>query len=324
MTNLPRRQALGLGASLALAGLMARNAFAADSRPVRLILPLSPGGAMDVLGRGLAQELGTRLGVNFVVENRAGAGGNIATEFVAGEKPDGNTLLLTGNSLVANTTLYAGQVHYDALRSFAPVTIVATSPTVIVVRNDPQWPDLAALLRQAKTRGISVGTSGHGNGNHLSLVKMQQAAGGDMQHIPYKGAGPAVIALLGGETDAAIVALPAASAQIKSGKLRALAVVEAQRSATAPQVPTVAEAGLPMPIDTGWFGLLAPAGTPPAIVARLQKATADALASPSFREMLVKQGFDPVGSSTPAFVAQLESDVARFPPLLKSIGARVD
>ncbi|APW39850.1 hypothetical protein RD110_23780 [Rhodoferax koreense] len=325
MTLLPsRRQVLGLGTAVAFAALVNRNALAADSRPVRLVLPLSPGGAMDVLGRGLAQQLGTRLGVSFIVENRAGAGGNIATEFVAGEKPDGNTLLLTGNSLVANTTLYAGQVRYDALRSFAPVTIVATSPTVIVVRNDQQLPDLAALLRQARTRGISVGTSGHGNGNHIALVKMQAAAGGDMQHIPYKGAGPAVIGLLGGETDAAIVALPAASAHLLSGKLRALAVVEERRSATAPQVPTIAEAGLPVPIDTGWFGLLAPAGTPPAIVARWQKATAEALATPSFRDMLVKQGFDPVGSSTQAFVAQLESDVARFPPLLKSIGARVD
>ncbi len=321
-----RRQALlqlnGL-AALAGAATLATPALAAQT--ARLVLPLAPGGAMDALGRPLAQELGKRLGLSFIVDNRAGAGGNIATEYVAGEKADGHTLLLTSNAFVVNTTLYEGRVHYDPVRSFAPVSIVATSPAVIVVRADGAVPDLAALLRLARQRGVTVGTPGIGNGNHLSLVKMQQAvADGELRHIPYKGAGPAVVALLGGEIDAAIVALPAVSAQLEGGKLRAVAVLQERRSSIAPQVPTLAQAGLAISLDEGWFGLLAPAGTPPATVARLQKAVADAVADPHFRGLLRQQGFEPVASSTQAFAAQIRTDVERFPPLIRRIGARID
>jgi len=326
LKNPARRQALYRAAALAAAPWMAGAARASSlgTRPVRLVLPLAPGGAMDVLGRGLAQQLGARLGSSVIVENRAGAGGNIATELVAGEKPDGHTLLLTSNALVANVTLYAGRVHYDPLRSFAPVSIVATTPAVIVVRSDATAADLAALLRQAKGRGLNIGTPGYGNGNHLALVKLQGVVEGELRHIPYKGAGPAVVALLGGETDAAIVALPAAAAQIEAGKLRALAVLQERRSSIAPQVPTLAEAGVRIPLDDGWFGLLAPAGTAPATVAQLQKAVADALADTSFRRLLAQQGFEPVGSSTQAFATQLQTDVERFPSLLKGIGASLD
>jgi tripartite-type tricarboxylate transporter receptor subunit TctC len=245
---------------------------------------------MDVLGRGLAAELGQRLGQNFVVENRAGAGGNLAHEFVAGEKPDGATLLLTSNALVANITLFEGKVRYDPIRSFAPVALVAATPAVIVVRAEGGAADVAALARQARGRGASIGTPGFGNGNHLALVKIQRAQGGDWIHVPYKGAGPAVTGLLGGETDAAIVALPAVASQIQAGKLRALAVLQDQRSAIAPQVPTLTEAGVSIQHDIGWFGLLAPAGTPGATVQRIHRATVDALADERFRAILSKQG----------------------------------
>jgi tripartite-type tricarboxylate transporter receptor subunit TctC len=325
-----RRRLLGQAIALAVAPWLAgRSAATAartgfDAGPVRLVLPLAPGGAMDVLGRGLAEALGTRLGTTFVVDNRAGAGGNIATEFVARERPDGRTLLLTSNAFVANVTLYAGQVRYDPLRDFAPIGMVATTPAVIVVRANAPSADLAALRARALDRGISVATPGHGNGNHLALVRLQAAAGGDWQHIPYKGAGPAVAGLLGGETDAAIVALPAVTAQLRSGALRALAVLQADRSAVAPRVPTVSEAGLAVALDTGWFGLLAPAGTPPEILDRLQRAVAATLADPAYRRRLEDQGFDPSGSGPTAFATQLASDVARFPGVLRRIGARVD
>jgi tripartite-type tricarboxylate transporter receptor subunit TctC len=319
-------QALALVAAPWLAGRSAATIAGAgvEAGPVRLVLPLAPGGAMDVLGRGLAQALGTRLGTTFVVDNRAGAGGNIATEFVARERADGRTLLLTSNAFVANVTLYAGQVRYDPLRSFTPIGMVATTPAVVVVRVNAPFTDLRTLCAGARDKGISVGTPGHGNGNHLALVRLQAAAGGDWRHIPYKGAGPALAGLLGGETDAAIVALPAATAQLRSGTLRALAVLQADRSAVAPQVPTVAEAGLPVTLDTGWFGLLAPAGTPPEMIERLHQAVTATLADPDYRRMLAKQGFDPSGGGPTAFAAQLASDVARFPGVLKSIGARVD
>jgi tripartite-type tricarboxylate transporter receptor subunit TctC len=314
----------GAAAWAAGAGIGGAQAAVGEGRSVRLVLPLAPGGAMDVLGRGLANELGQRLGAQFVVENRAGAGGNLAHELVAGEKPDGHTLLLTSNALVANVTLFEGRVRYDPVRSFAPVSIVASSPTVIVVRGDAPARDMAALARQARSAGISVGTPGFGNGNHLALVKLERAQGGDWRHIPYKGAGPALVGLLGGETDVAIVALPAAQAHIQAGRLRALAVVQERRSSIAPDVPTLAEAGITIELENGWFGLLAPAGTPQAVVARVHQAVTGALADPEFRAQLARQGFEPVGSSTQAFARQLDRDVAYFPPLLKSIGARVE
>ncbi|MFT4267967.1 MAG: tripartite tricarboxylate transporter substrate binding protein [Xenophilus sp.] len=324
--HLSRRAALSRAAACVAAPWLAGTAQAVDfrSRPVRLVLPLAPGGAMDVLGRGLAAELGQRLGTNVVVENRAGAGGNLAHELVAGEKPDGHTLLLTSSALVANVTLFEGRVSYDPIRSFAPVSIIASTPAALVVRSDAPVADVAALVRQAHGAGVSVGTPGFGNGNHLALVKLQRAQGGDWVHVPYKGAGPAVVGLLGGETDAAIVALPAALAQVQSGKLRALAVLQERRSSIAPEVPTLAEAGVALTLETGWFGLLAPGGTPTEVVERVHQAVTDALADAGFRAQLGRQGFETVGSTPQAFAQQLRADVAYFPPLLKSIGARVE
>ncbi|SFD71959.1 tripartite tricarboxylate transporter substrate binding protein [Paracidovorax konjaci] len=324
--NIPSRRALlqWAAAWAALGTGVPARAAVGDARTLRLVLPLAPGGAMDVLGRGLANGLGQRLGASVVVENRAGAGGNLAHELVAGEKPDGQTLLLTSNALVANVTLFEGRVRYDPVRSFAPVSIVASSPTVIVVRSDAPAREMAALATRARSTGISVGTPGFGNGNHLALVKLQRAQGGDWRHIPYKGAGPALVGLLGGETDAAIVALPAAQAHLQAGRLRALAVVQERRTSLAPEVPTLAEAGITIELDNGWFGLLAPAGTPAAVVERVHQAVTAALADPDFRMQLVRQGFEPVGSSSQAFAQQLDRDVASFPPLLKSIGARVE
>ena len=321
-----RRAWLRTAAALAaLAASTTAGAAIVNDRNVRLVLPLAPGGAMDVLGRGLANALGPRLGASFVVENRAGAGGNLAHELVAGEKPDGHTLLLTSNALVANVTLFEGKVRYDPVRSFVPVSIIASSPTVIVVRSDATARDMAALAAQARSAGgISVGTPGFGNGNHLSLVKLHRAQGGDWRHIPYKGAGPALVGLLGGETDAAIVALPAAQPHIQAGRLRALAVVQERRSSLAPQVPTLAEAGITIDLENGWFGLLAPAGTPQAVVDRVHQAVTSVLADPEFRTQLARQGFEPVGSSAQAFARQLDRDVATFPPLLRSLGARVE
>lgn len=326
----PSRRTL-LRASVALTALAgtatARAAIGdvRDTRAVRLVLPLAPGGAMDVLGRSLATELAQRLGASFVVENRAGAGGNLAHELVAGERPDGHTLLLTSNALVANVTLFEGRVRYDPQRSFVPVSIVASSPTVIVVRSDAKALNMNALAAQARSgAGISVGTPGFGNGNHLALVKLHRAQGGDWRHIPYKGAGPALMGLLSGETDAAIVALPAAQAHLQAGRLRALAVVQERRSSLVPEVPTLAEAGIAIELDNGWFGLLAPTGTPQTVVDRVHGAVISALANDDFRAQLSRQGFEPVGSTSEAFARQLARDVAAFPPLLKSIGARVE
>ncbi|WP_343720162.1 tripartite tricarboxylate transporter substrate binding protein, partial [Achromobacter dolens] len=249
-----------------LLGAMAPAGAAYPDKPVRLVLPLAPGGAMDVLGRGLAERLGAVWKVPVIVENRAGAGGNIAADQVARAAPDGYTLLLTGDMLVANQTLFKGAINYDPVKSFAPISIVAATPPVIVVRADSPVRDIAGLRDAASRHVLNVGTPGYGNSNHRALTRLQQQVQGTVQHVPYKGAGPAVVALLGGEIDAAIVALPAVSTLIANGQVRALAVLQDNRSATVPQVPTAAQVGLKMDGDTGWFGLLAPAGTPPQVV----------------------------------------------------------
>lgn len=314
----------GLGLSLALlAGTATAAAAAYPDKTIRLVLPLAPGGAMDVLGRALAQELGTRWNVPVVVENRAGAGGIIAADLVARSAPDGYTLLLTGDALVSAVTLFAGKANYDPVKSFAPITIAATTNTVLVVREDSPAATLKDLVALAGTRRVNVATPGHGNNNHFALVSLQRGVQGEFQHVPYKGAGPAVVGLLAGEADAAIVAVPAASQLIRGGKLRALAVFQG-RSGVLPEVPTVQEAGYALDTKTGWFGLLAPAGTPTAVVATLQQAIAAAIGDDKFRKTLVDHGFEPVGSSTADFAARLQNDTETLPALLASVGVKVD
>lgn len=305
--------------------LLTSTAHAAwPDKPVRLILPLAPGGAMDVLGRSLADALGTRWNVPVVVENRAGAGGNIGAEQVARAAPDGYTLLLTGDMLVANETLFKGKINYDATRSFAPISIVATAPTVIVVRSASSLLSLQDLRQLATERVVNIGTPGFGNSNHIALTRLQARIDGTLQHIPYKGAGPAVIGVLGGETDAAIVALPAVTSQIESGALRALAVVQDTRSAVVPDIPTVKQAGLDVAAGSGWFGLLAPAGTPDPIVADIQHAVSNVVSQGTLRGKLTGLGFEPVGSASATFVERIARDVQTFPPLLKAANVAIN
>ncbi|CAB3861609.1 Bug family tripartite tricarboxylate transporter substrate binding protein [Achromobacter deleyi] len=300
---------------------MAGSAQAAyPDKPVRLVLPLAPGGAMDVLGRGLAERLGALWKVPVIVENRAGAGGNIAADQVARATPDGYTLLLTGDMLVANQTLFQGTINYDPIKSFAPISIVAATPPVIVVRADSPIHDIAGLRQAASQQVVNIGTPGYGNSNHRALTRLQQQVPGTVQHVPYKGAGPAVVALLGGEIDAAIVALPAVSSLIANGQVRALAVLQDNRSDTVPQVPTAAQVGLRMDGDTGWFGLLAPAGTSPDVVNDVWRAVREAVTEPDFRARLLAIGFEPIADQPRAFADRIASDADKFPTLLRESG----
>lgn len=303
-----------------LLGAMAPASAAFPDKPVRLILPLAPGGAMDVLGRGLAERLGALWNVPIIVENRAGAGGNIAADQVARAAPDGYTLLLTGDMLVANQTLFQGTLNYDPVKSFAPISIVAATPPVIVVRAQSPIQDLAGLRSAASQHVLNIGTPGYGNSNHRALTRLQQQVPGTVQHVPYKGAGPAVVALLGGEIDAAVVALPAVSSLIANGQVRALAVLQDNRSDTVPQVPTAAQVGLKMEGDTGWFGLLAPAGTSPDVVHDVWRAVHQAVTEPDFRARLLAIGFEPIADSPQAFADRIASDADKFPALLRASG----
>ncbi|AKP90133.1 Bug family tripartite tricarboxylate transporter substrate binding protein [Achromobacter ruhlandii] len=303
-----------------LLGATAPASAGYPDKPVRLVLPLAPGGAMDVLGRGLAERLGALWNVPVIVENRAGAGGNIAADQVARAAPDGYTLLLTGDMLVANQTLFKGNINYDPVKSFAPISIVAATPPVIVVRADSPVRDIAGLRDAASRNVLNVGTPGYGNSNHRALTRLQQQLQGTVQHVPYKGAGPAVVALLGGEIDAAIVALPAVSSLIANGQVRALAVLQDNRSDTVPQVPTAAQVGLKMDGDTGWFGLLAPAGTPPQVVDDVWRAVRQAVTEPDFHARLLAIGFEPIADQPRAFADRIVSDALKFPALLRDSG----
>lgn len=292
-------------------------------KPVRLVLPLAPGGAMDVLGRGLAERLGALWKVPVIVENRAGAGGNIAADLVARAQPDGYTLLLTGDMLVANQTLFADTINYDPVKSFAPISIVAATPPVIAVRAGSPIKDIAGLRQAAAAGVLNVGTPGYGNSNHRALTRLQAQVPGTVQHVPYKGAGPAVVALLSGEVDAAIVALPAVSSLIANGQVRALAVLQDQRSDTVPDVPTGTEVGLQMDGDTGWFGLLAPAGTSAAVVDDVWQGVHQALNEPDFRARLLAVGFEPIADKPQSFAARIVNDSEKFPALLQATGVAV-
>jgi tripartite-type tricarboxylate transporter receptor subunit TctC len=324
MTRISRlRRALTI-AALAAAAFSSAAEAAFPDKPVRLVLPLSPGGAMDALGRGLAEQLGAQWNVPVIVENRAGAGGNIASELVARAQPDGYTLLLTGDMLVANQTLFKNNVNYDAERSFAPVGIVAVTPPVIVVRADSDIQDIAGLRRLGSQRLVNVGTPGYGNSNHMALARLQGLYPETLLHVPYKGAGPAVVALLAGETDAAIVAVPAAANLIRTGKLRGLAVLQAERSPIIADVPTAREAGLDLDSGSGWFGMLAPAGTAPEVVQRIGQSVKTALDEPAFRERLRAQGFEAIGGTPADFADRIRSDAVKFPALLQQTGVSVN
>ena len=317
------RHALSAAAFFSIIAAQTAQAAFPD-KPVRLVLPLSPGGAMDALGRGLAEQLGAQWNVPVIVENRAGAGGNIASEMVARAEPDGYTLLLTGDMLVANQTLFKNNVNYDAVRSFAPVGIVAVTPPVIVVRADSPIHDIAGLRKLGAERLVNVGTPGYGNSNHLALARLQGLYPDTLLHVPYKGAGPAVVALLAGETDAAIVAVPAAANLIRTGKLRGLAVLQAERSPIIGDVPTAREAGLDLDSGSGWFGMLAPAGTAPEVVQRIGVSVSTALNEPAFRERLRAQGFEAIGGSSADFADRIASDALKFPVLLQQAGVSVN
>ncbi|MFC4275499.1 tripartite tricarboxylate transporter substrate binding protein [Achromobacter aloeverae] len=300
------------------ASLFGANAARAAT-PTRLVVPLAPGGAMDLLARKLGEALGATLRTPFVIENRPGAGGNIAFEHVAKADPDGATLLLSGSALVANITLMPGAARYDPLTSFSPVGMVATSPLVIVVAGHSPIATWADLLQRAKTQGVTVGTPGFGNEPHVAILKIRQAQGGDWRAIPYKGAGPATVAAMAGETDAAAGALPGMLPHLASGKLRALAVIQARRSPLAPAIPSLAEAGTVIPFSPSWFGLLAPAGTPAPVVDRVGAALRALSGQDAFRGQLNALGFEPADSSEQAFARQLRSDGASLPKLLAAL-----
>lgn len=263
------------------------------SKPVRLIVPYPPGGATDVIGRVMAQKLTLALGQQVIVDNRAGAGGNLGAGVVAKAAADGYTLLMGAlTSHAINAALNPQAAPFDIEKSFAPVCIVGTVPLVFVVHPAVKAATLSELIELAKARPgtLAFASAGNGSPQHLALEMFKRLAGIDVLHVPYKGSGPAMTDLIGGQVQAMIETAPAAQSHIKAGKLRALATTTAQPVATLPDVPTVAQAGLRGFEVSSMFGIAAPAGTPEPVIARLNRELKQILSEPEVRDSLLAQG----------------------------------
>jgi tripartite-type tricarboxylate transporter receptor subunit TctC len=329
----PRRR-LVLGAALAGAASLALPARAQSnwpSRPVKIIVPFPAAGTTDILARAIAPELSKALGQQFIVDNRAGAGGNVGSEIVAHSPPDGYTLLMgTVGTHGINRALYS-KLPYDPIKDFAPITLVAGVPNVMVMPADKSKAmgilTVADFIKYAKANPgkLNMASSGNGTSIHLSGELFKSLTGTYMVHFPYRGSGPALLDLIGGTMDVMFDNLPSSLQQIKAGKLRALAVTSRQRSAALPDVPTIEEAaGLKGFDATSWFGLLAPAGTPPDIVNRIQQEVAKSFNTPAIKEKLLAQGAIPSGNTPAEFARLIDSEHKKWAQVVKTSGAKVD
>ncbi|MGE0351475.1 MAG: Bug family tripartite tricarboxylate transporter substrate binding protein [Hydrogenophaga sp.] len=310
---------------------MAAAQGAWPNKPVRIVVPFAPGGTTDILARVLAPELTKAFGQPFVVDNRAGAGGNIGADVVAKSPGDGYTLLMgTVGTHGINKSLYS-KLPYDPQKDFAPITLVAGVPNVMVM-NTKRAQELGVnsvtdFVKYAKSRPgqLNMASSGNGTSIHLAGELFKSRTGVFMTHIPYRGSGPAMTDMLAGAMDVMFDNLPSAMPHIKSGALTAFAVTSGVRSAALPDVPTVAEAGKLDGFEaSSWFGLLAPAGTPADIVSRLQQETAKALNQPAVKERLLAQGAIPGGNTPQEFTRMIDAEIAKWAPVVKASGARVD
>lgn len=304
--------------------------FAAESaypqRPIRLIIPQSPGGASDTVGRTVAQKLSDRLGQQLVADNRPGATGNIGAELVAHATPDGYTMLLTAPNLVTSPSLYA-RTGFDPVKDFAPVSQLSMSPNVWLVHPSFGARSMKELIDVAKgkPRQIDFSSSGLASTQHLAGELLNILAGIQLVHIPYKGGGPALLDLMAGRVPVMVASLPSAVPHIKAGKVRALAVTSAKRSSAMPELPTVAEAaGFAGYEASTWQGFVFPATTPKPIVQRMADETAKALGMSDVRDRLRDLGYEPVGSSPAEFAAYIKAELAKWSKVIKGAGIKAE
>jgi tripartite-type tricarboxylate transporter receptor subunit TctC len=301
----------------------AQDAYPA--KPIRFILPFPPGGGTDILGRIIAERLSATLGQPVVTENRGGAGGNVGAEAAAKSAPDGYTIVLVAPSLAISRSLYS-KLNYDPVRDFAPVSLVATVPNVMVTHPSVQASTLAEFIRLAKTKPgeMNFGSGGSGTSNHLAGELFNIVAGVKLVHVPYKGVNLAMNDVLSGQIHLVVIGIPAAAPHIKSGRLRALALVAPQRSPVLPDVPTVAEAGLPKFEVTTWYGILAPAGTPRTIVARLNADLVKIMHAPELKERLDALATDPVTSTPEEFAGLIQREIVKWGEVVREAGLKAD
>jgi tripartite-type tricarboxylate transporter receptor subunit TctC len=293
------------------------------TRPIRLVVPFAPGGALDVVGRIVGQKLSEALGQPVVVDNRGGAGGTIGADIVAKAPPDGHTVLIASMGLAVNAVLYP-KLPYDTLEDLAPVTLVGEQPNIVVVH--PSVPaksigELLALAR-AKPGQLSYASGGIGSTSHLVTVLFLQAAKVDLLHVPYKGLGPAVTDLLGGQVQLVVSNVSTALAHVRAGKLRLLAVTTSKRFPLFPETPTVGEAGVPGAESSGWYGLLVTAGTPQPVIGKLNQETTKILHSAALKEQFGALGLEAIPTSPEAFAKLLRADIGKWGKVIKAAGAK--
>ena len=317
---------IGVRPLLFLLALVAFDAGAQNfpTRPVRLIVGFTPGGGVDINARLLAARLSELLGQQVVVENKPGAGTNIANEYVAKSAPDGYTLLFNSSAFAINLALYRNPPF--ALRDFAPVSIFSESVNLLVVSSSLPARSLQELVALARERpgALNYSSAGSGTSQHLAAELFKLRTGTQIVHVPYKGSAPALTALIAGEVQLSFSNTVAINQHVRSGRLRALAVAGAKRTGLMPEVPTMKEAGVEGVEVPLWFGMLAPAGTPRDVVQTLASGVAKAARSPDLRQKLVEQGADPVGNSPEEFERQLRDEVARWVEVVKVSGAKAD
>jgi len=324
-----RRTALAAALAVTAGTLAPVAAFAQPAYPnkiITIIVPFAAGGTTDILARVIAQGLTTELGQSVVVDNRAGAGGNIGGQLAARAPADGYTLFMgTVGTHAINAALYK-KMPFDPIKDFAPLTRVANVPNLLVANPSQPYKTVQELIAYAKANPgkVNFGSSGSGSSIHLSGELFKSMAKVDMQHVPYKGSAPAVTDLLGNQIGIMFDNMPSAIQHVRSGKLRPIAVTTAKRSPELPDVPTIAEAGVPGYEATSWFGMFAPAGTPAPIVTQLNKALVKVLAQPDIKKKINEQGAETAGETPEQFAAFIQKEAVKWGKVVKESGASVD
>ncbi len=295
------------------------------SQPIRLIVPYAAGGGVDIVARAIAPKLWERLGQPVVIDNRGGAGGNIGTGLAAKTEPNGYTLVMGAAAFAINVSLYR-KLPFDPVKDFVPISLIAATPNILAVHPAVPAKSVRDLIRLAKAKpgSLSYASAGNGTTSHLAAELFKTMAGVNIVHIPYKGTSPAVVGLLSGEV--AIMLAPALTllTHIKANKVKGLAVTGAKRSPAIPELPTVAESGLPGFEARQWYGVLAPAGTPKEIVARLNSEIVGIVRSPELTKRFLSEGSEPIGSTPEEFARHIKAEIAKWAKAVEASGARVD
>lgn len=323
--DIGRRRALALGGALATIPSVLRAQGSWPSQPIRLVVPYAPGGTTDLAARLVADGLTQRLGVAVVAENRPGAGATVGSQMVADSPPDGYTLVMSNISSHGIAPALYRNVRYDPVRSFTHVALITSNPSVFVANKQAEIQNLSDVVQASKARrgGLDMASSGSGSSNHLLLVRFARLAGIEHTHVPFRGAGPAMTAVIAGQVPMMSDSLPSAASHIRQGNVRAIAISSAERHPSFPEIPTFRDQGFDL-VSTSWFGLSGPAGMPDAVVERLSQETLAVLALPETRARFAEFGGTPGDLSPQAYTDFVAAEVAAWAPVVRASGAVVD